>query len=184
MSENLNYHGIVERRHSFLNPTSEVKLDRLITACGVRDGDRVLDVGCGKAWLLRRMAAAHRIEAVGVDIHATFLDEARTCIEREGVGSRFTLIHAPARSYAAEPTSFDIGLCIGATFAIGSFEAMVAWLKPLVRKGGVIAIGDIYVLDRDPPTQVTSLFAGGATRTLNATVDMLAAAGWEFAFGI
>ena len=177
MSEGLDHHAIVERWHTFQNPTTQEKLDRLIAACALRDGDRVLDVGCGKAWLLRRMAAAHRIEGIGVDIRAAFLTEARDCIEREGGRGAIALIEAPAITYTAAPASFDVGLCIGASFAIGSFEAMVGWLKPLVRSGGILAVGDIYVLDAARPAQCVKYFAGGAVRTLADTVDVLAAAG-------
>jgi cyclopropane fatty-acyl-phospholipid synthase-like methyltransferase len=177
MPEGLDYHVIVEQPHSFLNPTSEEKLDQLIACCGLRDGHRVLDVGCGKAWLLRRMARAKRIDGVGVELREAFLSEARGCIEREPGRGSITLIRAPALSYAAEPASFDVCLCIGASFAIGSFEAMVAWLKPLVRGGGVLAVGDIYAIDHDMPPESAKYFGVGAIRTLSDTVDVLAAAG-------
>jgi cyclopropane fatty-acyl-phospholipid synthase-like methyltransferase len=177
MAEELDYHVIVERMHSFQNPTSAEKLDRLIGYCDLRDCHRVLDIGCGKAWLLRRMAAAHRIEGVGVEVREAFLQEARSCIEREPGRGALSFIQAPALSYVAEPASFDVVLCIGASFAIGSFEAMVAWLKPFVRRGGVLAVGDIYALRRELPEQCAKYFMGGAVRTLADTVGVLAAAG-------
>src|SRR5215469_6053912 len=153
MPEPLDYHVVVERRHSFQNPTSEEKLERLIASCGLQDGDRVLDIGCGKAWLLRRMAATHRIEGVGVELREAFLEEARAFIEREPGRGAITLIQTPALSYTAAPASFDVVLCIGASFAIGAFEAMLAWLKPFVRSGGILAVGDIYAVDRDIPKE-------------------------------
>jgi ubiquinone/menaquinone biosynthesis C-methylase UbiE len=45
---------------------------------GLRAGDRVLDVGCGKAFLLYELArAAPGIEVAGVDISAYALDHAK-----------------------------------------------------------------------------------------------------------
>ncbi|MDX9739600.1 MAG: class I SAM-dependent methyltransferase [Gammaproteobacteria bacterium] len=50
------YYTIADRDHAWQNPTSAAKLDLLIDYCGFSNGDRVLDVGCGKGWLLQRIA--------------------------------------------------------------------------------------------------------------------------------
>jgi cyclopropane fatty-acyl-phospholipid synthase-like methyltransferase len=171
------YFTIVERFHTFQNPTSEEKLDRLIAYLDLTEGARVLDVGCGKAWLLRRMAASHRIDGVGLEIRRSFLDEGKRHIERSpGVG-QVTLIHGPAADYADHAGPFDIALCIGASFAIGPFEDLVRWLKPFVRAGGHFAIGDVYTKRPERRAVPAHFFSGGAIRTLGDTVDFLEAAG-------
>ena len=43
----------------------------------IRDGDRVLDVGCGLGVALRQYALARRIEAFGIDYSATMIEGAR-----------------------------------------------------------------------------------------------------------
>jgi 2-polyprenyl-3-methyl-5-hydroxy-6-metoxy-1,4-benzoquinol methylase len=65
------------------NPISPEKLALLGKYCGIRDGMRVLDVGCGKAWLLRKWAEQYQIEAVGLDINAHFIAEAAPAGRRE-----------------------------------------------------------------------------------------------------
>jgi hypothetical protein len=47
---------------------------------------------------------------------------------------------------------------------------MLAWLRPYVRRGGIIAIGDIYARSRSIPAQSAEHFAGGPVRTLQDTV--------------
>jgi cyclopropane fatty-acyl-phospholipid synthase-like methyltransferase len=171
------YFTIVERFHTFQNPTSEEKLDRLIAYLDLSEGARVLDVGCGKAWLLRRMAASYRIDGVGLEIRRSFLDEGKRQIERSpGVG-QITLVHGPATDYIAPTVPFDVGLCIGASFAIGSFEDLIRWVKPLVRPGGYFAIGDVYTKGPERRAAPPHFFSGGAIRTLGDTVDFLEAAG-------
>ena len=50
------FFATIERYHTIQNPTSQEKLDLAARYCGIRDGMRVLDVGCGKGWMLRRLA--------------------------------------------------------------------------------------------------------------------------------
>jgi len=174
----IDYFSIIESRHAFQNPTSERKLDLLIGYCGVADGMRVLDVGCGKAWLLRRMATNHTIDGVGIELRSTFLDEARQQIQRAPSKGSITLHRMPATDYPAEPQRFDIGLCIGASFAIGSFEDMLKWLKPQIKSEGCLAIGDVYAKKPDLAGELEMHFSG-AVRNLSETVQILNGHGLE-----
>jgi hypothetical protein len=54
------------------NPISPEKLNQIAEYCEVRNGTRVLEIGCGKAWLLRQWAEQYEIEAVGMDINTHF----------------------------------------------------------------------------------------------------------------
>jgi len=173
----IDYFTIVERFHTFQNPTSEEKLDRLIAYLNLADGHRVLDIGCGKAWLLRRMAASYRIEGVGIELRRAFIDEANTPREGSpGLGTTM-LLHLPAGEYSVRAESFDVAMCIGASFAIGTFEDMVRWLKPFVKPGGYLAIGDVYAKQRALSPEVESHFSGGSVRSLVDSIDVLEAAG-------
>jgi len=169
----LDIHVVVERFHTFQNPTSEHKLDRLIEYCEVADGHRVLDIGCGKAWVLRRMAASHSIDGVGIDIRDAFLDEARSHIAEAPGRGRITLHRMPAGEYRADPHSFDIAICTGASCAIGTFEQLLEWLRPFVKPGGVLAVGDIYARTVPLPLELAAHFEGGAQRSLADTAALL-----------
>ncbi|MFZ1991845.1 MAG: methyltransferase domain-containing protein, partial [Alphaproteobacteria bacterium] len=123
----LDYHVIAERDHTIMNPMSPEKLDRLIDYCRIADGMGVLDIGCGKAWLLRRIAEKFAIQGVGIDTRDAFLDVARAAIKARALKGNLELITSPALSYA-DPRKFDVSLCIGAPFAIGTFVEAVDWL--------------------------------------------------------
>ena len=176
MSE-IDFFAIVERFHTFQNPTSEQKLDLLIRYCDLADHMRVLDVGCGKAWLLRRMATRHAIHGVGVERHPIFVAEATEYIRHTPLKGTLEIIQTRAAQFSAASGAFDVALCIGASFAIGSFEQMLTWLRPLVKSGGVLAIGDIYARGPAVPPQSAVHFSDGVHRTLTGTLDMLAGAG-------
>ena len=66
------FFATIERYNTILNPTSAEKLDLAIRYCAIRDGMRILDVGCGKGWLLRRLAQQFRHphpEDLGEPVH-------------------------------------------------------------------------------------------------------------------
>jgi cyclopropane fatty-acyl-phospholipid synthase-like methyltransferase len=72
------YFATIERYHTFQNPTSEEKLDLAASYCSIRDGMRVLDVGCGKGWLMRRLAKRFHIRITGLEINPILAAEARS----------------------------------------------------------------------------------------------------------
>jgi SAM-dependent methyltransferase len=76
------FFSVVERDLEILNPTSHEKLMLLAEYCSVRRGDRVLDVGSGKGYMLRRWAERFRIEGTGVEINPSFVAQARSRASR------------------------------------------------------------------------------------------------------
>ena len=79
------FYATLERYHTIMNPTSPEKLDLAISYCAIREGMRVLDVGCGKGWLMRRLAKRFDIQVTALDINPTFAAEARQLIAAEGL---------------------------------------------------------------------------------------------------
>ncbi|MCH7679915.1 methyltransferase domain-containing protein [candidate division KSB1 bacterium] len=71
------YNGITHRDHLVCNPTSEARLDELVGLLPLKPGARVLDIACGKAELLLRIAVHHGASGIGVDISPYEVGEAR-----------------------------------------------------------------------------------------------------------
>ena len=134
------YRAIVEADHEIQNPLSREKLRRLIDYLRLSDGDRVVDVGCGKGWLLAEMASQRRIEAVGLEVNPAFAAIARRALPAAAV----RIVDGPALDYPAAPGAFDAALCIGATFALGGLQGSIDWLAAAVRPGGRVAIGEPF----------------------------------------
>jgi SAM-dependent methyltransferase len=168
------FFATIERYHTIQNPTSVEKLDLLGEYCRIGDGVSILDVGCGKAWLLRRWASRWAIRAVGLEINPAFAAEARAQSVAQGVDRRIQIVEGPALAYPAQPSSFDVVLCIGASFALGDFERALPWMARHARPGGIVAIGEPFARELPFPEPTRALY-GTMERSLAATVERLKA---------
>jgi cyclopropane fatty-acyl-phospholipid synthase-like methyltransferase len=145
---------IIERYHTIQNPTSEEKLDLAASYCGIHDGMRILDVGCGKGWFIRRLAKRFDIRGTGLEIIPTFAAEARRLAAAEGLSKRIQIVEGPALEFLAEPASFDVVMCIGAAFALDGFEPALDWMRRATKPGGIVAIGEVFARELPYPPEV------------------------------
>lgn len=139
------YWAIAEADIEIQNPVTDRKLRLLDDYCDVRDGLKVLDVGCGKAWVMRQWADRYDIEGTGLETNPAFLSFARNRPSRRG---RVTYLDGPAESFAPEAASYDVAMCLGATFALGGFVQTAEWLVRSVKVGGAVVIGDLTLKHR------------------------------------
>lgn len=144
------YWAIAERDIEIQNPITDRKLRLLDDYCDIRDGLRVLDIGCGKAWVMRQWAERFAINGTGLEINPLFVREAKAKAVARGVAGKLNLIEGPAANFSAEPASYDIVLCLGASFALGGFVQAVDWMAAATKPGGIIVVGDL-TLKHHPP---------------------------------
>jgi SAM-dependent methyltransferase len=166
------YRAVIEADYDIQNPLSPQKLRRLIDYLRLADGDRVVDVGCGKGWLLAEMAALRGIEAVGLEINPAFATLARRSL---AAAPAVRVIDGPALDYPLEPGSLDVALCVGATFALGGLAGSIDWLASAVRSGGRVAIGEPFA--RRPLALEVAARWAEYDRTAADIADMMTARG-------
>ena len=110
-----------------MNPLPPAKLDEVLDLLALEPGARVIDLGCGKGELLRRLAARYEIRAVGVDRSPTLLEEAR---RRAPAGVTYIVADLTAFSSGAP---FDLAASLGAS--VGGFRPTLARLAGHLRPG-------------------------------------------------
>jgi SAM-dependent methyltransferase len=176
----LHQHEISESGHRILNPFSEAKL-RLVGECAeVGDGSRVLDLACGKGELLCRWAEWFGSGGVGVDLSEVFVPIAEARARELGVADRVSFVRGDAAAYVAEPGAFDVACCIGATWIGNGIAGTVDLLRPAIRDGGRILIGEPYWTEPAPDEAATSHgFEPDEFASLDGTLDRLGEAGLE-----
>ncbi len=111
--------------------------DALLRAAAIGPAERVLDLGCG-CGTTTLLAARDGAEAVGVDISAPMLDQARTRAGAANVANvRFE--QADVQTHSFEPASFDIAI---SRFGVMFFDDPVAAFTNVasaLRPGGRLA---------------------------------------------
>jgi cyclopropane fatty-acyl-phospholipid synthase-like methyltransferase len=157
--DHVKFSTIAHRDHPYCNPLDPAVLDQVIDLLDLAPGRRVLDIGCGKGSLLVRIAECYGASGTGVDINAAFLAEGRAAAARRGVASRVALLELEASRLAAEPASFDVGVCVGSTHAFGSYRTTLRELTRLVRPGGSVLIGEGYWRREPDPEHLLRLEA-------------------------
>ena len=144
-------YAIRQGSHRIINPFTPEKLATLGRAIGLRTGQSILDLCCGKGEMLATWARDHAISGIGVDISTVSLSAARERAVELRVDDRVRFVHDDASGYvSAEPV--DVAACIGATWIGNGVDGTVALLERSLRPGGLMLIGEPF-WRAEPPTQ-------------------------------
>ena len=144
------FYDVTHREHVICNPTSESKLEELVRLLRLPRGGRAVDIACGKAELLLRLAESCAISGVGIDISPYFIRDARRKLSERAPGVDVTFHEMDGAAYAPDRLeSFDLASCIGASWIFkghaGTLEAMTRLAVP----GGWVVVGEPYWI-REP----------------------------------
>lgn len=139
------YWAIAEADIEIQNPVTDRKHRLLDDYCDVRDGLKVLDIGCGKAWVMRQWAERHAIDGLGIDTNPTFLSSARAMRPSRG---KLTFVEESGASFTPDEEGYDIVLCLGAVDVFGGFVEAVDWMASTTRPGGSIVVGAMTLKHR------------------------------------
>ena len=121
------YWAIAERDIEIQNPVTDRKLRLLDDYCDIRDGLSVLDIGCGKAWLMRQWAERYAIRAPASSINPRFLDVARDASRRRA--AQLDFVDGPRRElHGAEPAATTSCSASAPAFALGGFVEALDWM--------------------------------------------------------
>lgn len=164
---------------SHCNPISWAKAERVIDLMALRPGDRVLDIGCGKAELLIRLAERWGTSGVGVDQSERFTAEGRRQAEKRGV-ARLVSIHTEDAGpfIQANPGPYRAAACVGSTHAIGGLGPAVKKMKELVGPGGLVVVAEGYWRAAPPAEYLAALGAEESDYLTHAgNIDVLIRAG-------
>ncbi|MGZ8694010.1 MAG: SAM-dependent methyltransferase [Gaiellaceae bacterium] len=135
---------VAERDHELQNPTSAEKIRLLGEYLRLGEGSRVLDIACGKGGPARILAATFGCRVEGIEVRSAFAQEARDRAAAEGLDSLIAVETADAATVDLEPGAYDTALCLGASFVWGTIADAAAVLRPAVRGGGCVAIGEPF----------------------------------------
>ena len=121
--------------------------DRLIDDLAPRDGDAVLEIGCGTGRNLAVAAARHpAAQLYGIDVSTEMLASAFATIARAGLAPRVRLAHADATCFDPQPlfgiARFDRVFVSYSLSMIPHWEAVVDHTLSILGPGGELHIVD------------------------------------------
>jgi ubiquinone/menaquinone biosynthesis C-methylase UbiE len=120
----------------FMGRWSRILARAHVAFAGVRDGDRVLDVGAGTGSLASAVAAVNkRGEVVGIDPSEVFIAHARNAVDSERV--RFEV--GDAQNLQFDEASFDKTLALLVMNFIPDHNKAIAEMRRVTRPQGVIS---------------------------------------------
>jgi S-adenosylmethionine-diacylgycerolhomoserine-N-methlytransferase len=130
--------------------------DRLIAEMGLKTGDRLVEVGCGTARNLVKIAKAYpQVKLFGVDASLEMLKSAEETIRRAGLSDRITLAHGYAEDLSpamfGETKPFEAALFSYSLSMIPDWKAAIAAAAANLAPSGrihVVDFGDLTGLGR------------------------------------
>jgi SAM-dependent methyltransferase len=138
------YFVVAEAVHELQNPTSEEKLLLVGRRLGLGPGTQVLDVGSGRGGPALLLAGEFGCTVRGIEIAPEFHAVAVERASAAGLGDRVSFELGDGAAAALEPESYDVALCLGASFVWGGLAGTLDALERVVRPGGRVAIGEPY----------------------------------------
>jgi cyclopropane-fatty-acyl-phospholipid synthase len=128
--------AIFSRGASTLKEAQEEKLETVARKLALKEGDRVLDVGCGWGGFPLWAATKHGASVVGITLSAPQAEKARQRAEEAGVGDRVEIHVMDYRDLAGE--RFDAIASIGMVEHVGAsqIDVYAQTLAGLLEPGG------------------------------------------------
>ncbi len=143
---------ITHKYHTILNPSSPEKLDRLVSLLKLEPDANVLEIAAGKGELITRIIERYGVSGVAVDLSPDHSRDARATFAQRIPHANLTFLEMDGAAYQPDkPESFDLTLCLGASWIWNGHRGTLAALKAMTKPGGLIAVGEPFWLQEPDP---------------------------------
>lgn len=154
----------------------------LARRAGLRDGTRVLDVGCGIGGPARTLAAEFGCAVTGVDVVEGFCDVAELLTDRLGLSDSVTFRRADALDLPFDDGAFEAVWLQHATMNMEDKRALFREVRRVLAPGGRLAVHEI-VAGASGPTHLPVPWAGDSSINFLARPDGLRALLRDLGYG-
>ena len=145
--------NISERYIELVNPSTPEKVLTIGKVLGLKEGNRVIEFGCGYGEVLALWAKQFGACGTGIDIREHVCNRARKKMSKLGLTGRIEIICANAAEHSFGKQVFDVAACVGASFIWGGYRPTIRAMKEVVRPKGKLVIGEPYWLREETPPE-------------------------------
>ncbi len=138
------WYAVSEDKHEIQNPTSAEKIRLLGETLALGPESHVLDMASGRGGPAILLAREFGCRITCVERAREFLTVAEERAHSTGVNRLIELVHSDGRRFPLPPDGYDAAVCLGASFIWDGLPGTLAALRPTVRPGGFVAIGEPY----------------------------------------
>jgi cyclopropane-fatty-acyl-phospholipid synthase len=130
--------AVFSRGATTLEDAQLAKRELVCTKLGLREGERLLDVGCGWGSFVLHAAARHGVSAVGITLSPNQAELARRRVVKAGLEDRVEIRLADYRDLDGDGEHFDAIASIGMVEHVGAskIDEYAAQLAGLLDPGG------------------------------------------------
>ncbi len=129
------------------------KIDHVLKKMQLKEGETLLDIGCGWGWLIIRAAREHGVKALGITLSREQLEEASRRVREEGLEDMVEVRQADYRDLTVEGQKFDKITSVGMFEHVGRdyIPVYFSCLKKLLKPEGLSLLHTITRPIEAPP---------------------------------
>jgi cyclopropane fatty-acyl-phospholipid synthase-like methyltransferase len=146
-----NFHfGYFETGAETLAEAHDAHTDLVARLAGLREGQRVLDIGCGIGAPALRMARDYGCTITGINISREQVRQGRAMIAEAGISERVRIEHGDARKLPFADGSFDAVVCVevAGDICVGEEDkrTLLGEIFRVLAPGGSVGFSDLALL--------------------------------------
>ena len=158
------FYDITHKYHTILNPSNMEKIDRLVSLLKLPPAAKVLEIATGKGELITQIIERYGVSGVAVDLSPDHSRDARARFAERIPDADLTFLEMDGADYKPdEPESFDLTLCLGASWIYNGHRGTLAALKAMTKPSGLIAVGEPFWLKEPDPEYIENAGHGRDT---------------------
>jgi hypothetical protein len=147
--DKLKYSRIATTGLEHNNPFDSSIADVLIQKTGFSVGEKAIDFGAGKCFLISRFVQEFGMVGTAVEIDVLLTGD----VVRQGL----EIVNADAsKFYAAIKSPFSLSICFGSVHLLGGFYSAIGKMQKITREGGCVLVADL-VWKREPTSEILNI---------------------------
>jgi len=138
------YPIVAERDHELQNPTTEQKLLLLGERLRLGPDSHVLDIASGRGGRALVFAREFGCRVDAIELRPEFHAVAVARVVAAGLSELVSLRLGDASREELPNSTYDVAMCLGASFVWGGLAGTLDALEPVARAGGHVVVGETF----------------------------------------